>query len=418
MQEMISRLKHKFSTYRPIELAIIVNAIGINFMKFVPYGLSLLLLACLFEIIITKTARFELKSTISKKSVFILILPFLLAIFGLIFTTNFNKAFEDIGRLLPFLLFPLLLLCISNERKEQLNNLVLFGFILGLLFRFSFDFYESTLGYLEDYNIQIFFYSYLDADTNILAIITMFGVLYLLDYLLSITPKTFKSNLFFHVLILLLSLCILLLQSRIVILFFFTCLGIMFLINWRNKKKWSIFLTILFSGFMMLIPTFQGRFQVISTESKTIEKIEIPHDKEIEIETLPCMSSTQLRLNSIKATWRLIQKDLIFGVGTGDWRDELVQEYKISNMPCNAHEKTAPHNQYLRILLKNGLLGLIIFLVYLVYLFRVYRRKWSVGQLPFFITLILCGLGYDLIDVGSSAPFFAFFSSWLFFENT
>jgi len=418
MLKMITRLKQKFSTFRPIELAIIVNSIGLNFIKFIPYGLSLLILACLFETFIAKTARFELKSSVSKKSAFILVLPFLLAIFGLIFTTNFNKAFEDIGRLLPFLLFPLLLIFISNERKEKLNNLVLFSFILGLLVRFSIDFYESALGYFEDYNIQIFFYSYLDADTNILAIITMFGVLYLLDYMLSTTPKTFNSNLFFHGLILFLSLCVLLLQSRIVILFFFTCLGIMLLINWRNKKKWSIFLTILFSGFIMLIPTFQGRFQVISAESKTTEKMEIPEDKSIAIETLPCMSSTQLRLNSIKATWKLIQKNLIFGVGTGDWRDELVQEYTISDMPCNAHEKTAPHNQYLRILLKNGLLGLFIFFVYLVYLFQVYRRKLRMGQLPFFITLILCGLGYDLIDVGSSAPFFAFFSSWLFFENT
>jgi hypothetical protein len=86
-------------------------------------------------------------------------------------------------------------------------------------------------------------------------------------------------------------------------------------------------------------------------------------------------------------------------------------------MPCNAHEKTAPHNQYMRNLLKYGFIGLLIYLGYIFYFFRVFRVQPRYGQLPFLITLIFCGLGYDLLDVGSSAPIFAFFSTWLFFED-
>ena len=384
-------------------------------MKFVPFGLCLLLLACLFETFIVKTASIELKSSAAKKSLVVLSLPFLLAIFGLIFTANLNKAFEDISRLLPFILFPILLLCISNERKEKLNNLVLASFIFGLLIRFAMNFYESALGYLEDYNVLIFFYSYLDSDTNILAIVTMFGVLYLLDFMAVKSNLGIKTNSWIHGLVLFLSLCVLLLQSRIVILFFFASLGVLFIINWRNQKKWSILLTMLFSGLIMLIPEFQGRFQVISTESKSIKTIAVT--EKVQVENLPCMSSTQLRLNSLKTSWKIIQKNPFFGVGTGDWRDELVVEYIASNMPCNAHEQTAPHNQYLKTLLKYGVVGLLIYLGYLFYLYHVYRRNFRFGQLPFLITLIFCGLGYDLMDVGSSAPVLAFFSSWLFFEN-
>ena len=412
---MINSHKLKFTSFKPIELAIIVNAMGINFMKFVPFGLCLLLFACLFETLIVKTASIELKSSAAKKSLVVLSLPFLLAIFGLIFTANLNKAFEDISRLLPFILFPILLLCISNERKEKLNNLVLASFIFGLLIRFAMNFYESALGYLEDYNVLIFFYSYLDSDTNILAIVTMFGVLYLLDFMAVKSNLGIKTNSWIHGLVLFLSLCVLLLQSRIVILFFFASLGVLFIINWRNQKKWSILLTMLFSGLIMLIPEFQGRFQVISTESKPIKTIAVT--EKVQVENLPCMSSTQLRLNSLKTSWKIIQKNPFFGVGTGDWRDELVDEYIASNMPCNAHEQTAPHNQYLKTFLKYGVVGLLIYLGYLFYLYHVYHRNFRFGQLPFLITLIFCGLGYDLMDVGSSAPVLAFFSSWLFFEN-
>jgi O-antigen ligase len=129
------------------------------------------------------------------------------------------------------------------------------------------------------------------------------------------------------------------------------------------------------------------------------------------------MSSTELRYNSLKASWKIVKRNPIFGVGTGDWRDELMKEYIHSNMPCNAHEQTAPHNQYMRTLLKYGFIGLIIYLVYLFLLFKISRNRYRFGQIPFLLTLVLCGLGYDLMDVGSSAPVFAFFSTWLFLDK-
>jgi O-antigen ligase len=414
---MINRLKQEFALFKPIDLAVVINVVGLNFMKFVPFGLILLSMAFIYELSVSKSTSLDFKNQLNRKSFFVLTVPFVLAVMGLFFTTNFSKAFEDIGRLIPFVIYPFLLLSISGERKETLKKLVLFGFIAGLVIRFLLDFYESVSGYLYDYNIQIFFYSYLDADTNILAIITMFGVLYLLDFLNLTSRIALRQNFFLHSLILFLSTCVLLLQSRIVILFFFAGLGLLFIFHWKKKRKWSILLTAVFSGILMLIPAFQGRFQVIAAESQTITTTEATQSNAIPVENLPCMSSTQLRYNSLKATWKIIQENPVFGVGTGDWRDELVKEYNAADMPCNAHEKTAPHNQYMRTLLKYGFIGLLVYLGYIFYLFQVYRRRPRFGQLPFLITLIFCGLGYDLIDVGSSAPIFAFFSTWLFFED-
>ncbi len=415
---MLNKLKNKITTLSPIDFAIVINTIGLNFMKFVPFGLIILVLASIYEFFITKSASLHFKNRFFNKSFIILTIPFSLAILGLIFTSNFGKAFEDIGRLLPFIVFPILLSSVFGDRKEKLNKLVLLGFVIGLLIRFAIDFYESAQGYLYDYNIQIFFYSYLDADTNILAIITMFGVLYLLDFLTSRSQISVKQNVIIHSFIFFLSLYILLLQSRIVILFFFIGLLLLFILNRKKYRSSSILLTAFFSGLLMLIPAFQGRFQVVAAESQKINTtIEVSKSDSIPIENLPCMSSTQLRYNSLKTSWKIIKKNLVFGVGTGDWRDELVQEYIVSEMPCNAHEKTAPHNQYMRTLLKYGFVGLVIYLVYIFQLLKVYRRQLRYGQLPFLITLIFCGLGYDLLDVGSSAPIFAFFSTWLFFEG-
>jgi hypothetical protein len=411
----MNNLKTKISSFSVLDIAILINAIGLNFMKFVPIGLSILVLAWIYEVLIAKSFVPNFKD---KKSFFILSIPFLLAVFGLIHTSNFSKGFEDLGRLLPFLVFPILLLTLPKDQKNNLLTTVLFGYIFGLFIRFGFDFYESAIGYTYDYNIQIFFYTYLDSDTNILAIITLFAVLYLLDYLLSKNELSTKKSIGIHAIIFFLSLCVLLLQSRIVILFFFTALGILFLLNWKNKRKWSVFLTGVFCSLLMLIPVFQGRFQVVAAESEKLNSTDTTVVSDaVPIESLSCMSSTELRFNSLKSSWKIVLKNPVIGVGTGDWRDELVKEYIASDMPCNAHEQTAPHNQYMRTLLKYGIVGFVIYLFYIFKLYQFRKTNRRFGQIPFLLTLIFCGLGYDLIDVGSSAPVFAFFSTWLFFNE-
>lgn len=414
----MSNLKTKISSFRILDFAILINAIGLNFMNFVPFGLIILALAWLYESFVVKTAKLDFKSGAFKKSFLVLTIPFSLAVLGMIHTSNFSKGFEDLGRLLPFLAFPILLLSLPKERKKNLLTSVLFGFVFGLFIRFGLDFYESAIGYSYDHNIQIFFYSYLDSDTNILSILTLFVVLYLLDFSQTKPNLSTKKNVLVHAVILFLSLCILLLQSRIVILFFFVSLGILFLIYWKNKRKWSIFLTGALCSLLMLIPVFQGRFQVVAAESEKLNyKDTITVSETLPIESLPCMSSTELRFNSLKTSWKIFMKHPIFGVGTGDWLDELVKEYITSDMPCNAHEQTAPHNQYLRMLLKYGIIGFVIYLLYIYKLFRFIKSNRRFGQIPFLLTLIFCGLGYDLLDVGSSAPVFAFFSTWLFFDE-
>ena len=414
----MANLKTKFYSFLAIDVAILINAIGLNFIKFVPIGLIILLLAWLYESFIAKTINLDYKNKSLKKSLIILTIPFTLALLGLMHTSNLSKGFEDLSRLLPFLVFPFLLLSLPHDRKKKLLTTVLFGFTFGLFIRFGLDFYKSAIDYTYDYKIQNFFYTYLDSDTNIISIITLFSVLYLLDYLFSKNEISNRKNVLIHLIVLFLSFCILLLQSRLVILFFFVSLGIIFIIYWKNKQKWSIFITGIFCGLLMLIPVFKGRFQVVVTESKKLNTTDtnIVSDS-IPIESLPCMSSEELRFNSLKSSWKIFLQHPIIGVGTGDWRDELLKEYIDSNLQCNAHEQTAPHNQYLRTLLKYGILGFLIYLYYIFQLFHFSRSKQLFGQIPFLLTLIFCGLGYDLLDVGSSAPFFAFFSTWLFFDE-
>ena len=107
---MINRLKQEFALFKPIDLAVVINVVGLNFMKFVPFGLIMLSMAFIYELSVSKSTSLDFKNQLNRKSFFVLTVPFLLAVMGLFFTTNFSKAFEDIGRLIPFVIYPFLLL--------------------------------------------------------------------------------------------------------------------------------------------------------------------------------------------------------------------------------------------------------------------------------------------------------------------
>jgi O-antigen ligase len=415
---MYEKLKDYFGLLRPIEFAILINAFGISYLKFIPIGLTLLILTWIYELIISKSLIFEFKYLLKSSNFLLITSPFWLAIFGLIYSTNLTKGFEDLGRIIPFIAFPIIFLSFDEKRKNSLKYLLLFSFVFGIFFRFSINFYFSAIHYLNDSDFKHFFYAQLDKDTNIISILTLFGILFLHDYLLQKPNLCLKKNGLILVIISILCIWLLMLQSRIVILIFFITLGIFFIFHIRNKRKWNLVFSVVLSGLFMLIPAFQGRFQTVTSERENLSKNKrvtevLPTQN---VENLACMSSTELRYNSLKASWNIINRNKFIGVGTGDWLDELKLEYEKLKMPCNLHEETAPHNQYLRTALKFGITGLLIYFFYLFRLIRIGIKNRDIGQWPFLLTLVLCGFGYDLLDVGSSAPFFAFFSTWFFLQ--
>jgi len=73
-------------------------------------------------------------------------------------------------------------------------------------------------------------------------------------------------------------------------------------------------------------------------------------------------SSVVQRFVFLKSTWGIIKKNIFFGVGVGDAKDELFKYYK-ENVPNLSQESwKSTHNQYLYIWLTSGIVGLFMFL--------------------------------------------------------
>ena len=396
-----------------LEIAILINAAAIVFMHLFPFALLLLVIAWLRECWIRKYKG----SLIPTRIFFFALIPFGLTVFGLIYTTNFKQGLGDLGRMLPYLIFPVTLFAMEGNRRKKIESKVIAVFISGVIFRFLIDLYAATIRYLNGGNISDFFYAYLDHDTNIFSVLTLIGILLLLDWRVNGSNViSLKKLIGYYTVLCFLTVGLLLLQNRIVIVCYYLALAASFHYYWNRKNKFDVLLVGAFCSLLLLFPVFQGRFQVVSKETIQLGKKDMSVTRKDTL-SMNCMSSTSLRLNAVKTSVLILKQHPILGVGTGDWRDEMFSIYNQEKMPCNAKEHTAPHNQYLRIGVKNGFFGILIYFFFLFILLKKLVKYNRMGQFPFFLSLVLCGFGYDILDVGSSAPVFAFFSTWLFFTK-
>ena len=78
-----------------------------------------------------------------------------------------------------------------------------------------------------------------------------------------------------------------------------------------------------------------------------------------------------------------IGKSLLFGVGTGDYQDLLMDSYESISFKAGLKNKLNTHNQYLEEFLKTGILSGFTFIIIIAFLFRRSKKKQ-----PFYIYYI------------------------------
>jgi O-antigen ligase len=157
----------------------------------------------------------------------------------------------------------------------------------------------------------------------------------------------------------------------------------------------------LFSGGYYLSPAFQQR-------------INLTVDNLTDFKATKKQSSVGERLTFLINSLELTRKNLLIGVGTGDY----VQEYKKLNAQNSpAYRATDnPHNQYLRVSSQLGLLGLIVFLSIFYYLIQnslTTNYRFSNLHIAFPIFYLIIFLGDSYLQTNTTTLLFASFGGFL-----
>lgn len=129
----------------------------------------------------------------------------------------------------------------------------------------------------------------------------------------------------------------------------------------------------------------------------------------------PNGGSLSQRIEYTRASFYLIGKHPIFGVGTGDVSEAYRQAYDELHSPLEPQYRHRAHNQYLSITVGFGLVGLLLFLVTLFFPYCSEKRRRTYIYIIFLAIALLSMLPEDTLETQAGATWFALFNSLLIF---
>lgn len=343
-------------------------------------------------------------------------LIYLLYMVGLLYSSNFQYGWFDLEIKLSLFLFPLLFSTLDESAFDPAKiKFICKIFILGC-FTGSIILLIHALFSKLIYNTEnSFFYSRLSWSfhPSYLATYLTFAIAIIVDFMfLKYNKMTLQAKAGLMILILFFFTIVFLLSSKAGIgsLILITVLYILFVMFRKKMIKLSIGLIIIstfcFYAAFNLFPYVLMRFTKANI-STTLNESSMRSDT----------SSTPERLVIWQSSWEIIRQHFIFGVGTGDVKDELLKKYKEKNLQVIFEHKLNTHNQYLQTFVALGIIG---FLALLAMLILPAIRAIRIGNYLYFVFIIIFSFNIlveSMIEIQAGVVFFAFFNSFFFWTG-
>jgi O-antigen ligase len=118
------------------------------------------------------------------------------------------------------------------------------------------------------------------------------------------------------------------------------------------------------------------------------------------------------RVERWKLAVGIIKQSPVFGHGSGDELDLLKDSYFQHKLYTSYLFSLNAHNEYLSILIKNGIIGLLVYLFTLGYGFFVAWQKRDIVFTGFLLLITMLSFSENFLDVNKGIFFYAFFFSF------
>jgi O-antigen ligase len=382
----------------------------------------LILLFIIFFLYVSSKEKRSFSFPLNKKDVFYLTLPcayYLLCILGLAYTSNLKEGFYELDKKIMLVAFPVLFLSFSEELSSLKLQNILKAFLGGVvacgIISIALGFYNST----TVVNGEIFFrtavndvshergYSFLEQVTQggnyffgtyISPFLrTNYYGLYLsiasiLAFYFSVALKK-RRYIFIG---LFLFFILLLTDSRGPLISFLIGILLVSIVSVRNRfVKRSLPLIV---GVIVLTLSISPRTSLLFSDfNKIVSNVNF-HSKE----------SAELRLVVWESAIEVIRKNPLFGVGTGDRENAMLQSTMNKNKAAFEMKLNA-HNQYLEISIAFGIVGLLtLLLIIFAPLMQAIANQKHIFA-AFLIIISLNMLFESMLQVFQGIVFFSFF---------
>ena len=340
---------------------------------------------------------------------------YLLYILGLSYSTNMDYGLFDLEVKFSLFLFPLMFATAEPfYLQKETSTAILFFFIAGC-FTVTLLLYAHALYAFAAYHTEdAFYYTKLSwyFHPSYLAMYVTFAIAILAYWLLEAYP-VFNRYQLPGILLLIVHffIFIVFLNSKAGLIALFMVIFIYALLFVIVKRTWIygavtiVAAGLLFLGCLTLFPNVVERVRQSGSDIHAMDSAgKDPR-------------STAERIAIWKCSMEIISKHVIFGVGTGDVKDALMESYKEHQDVKILSQKLNAHNQYLQTFISLGIFGLILLLYMLFFpAIRAFRQK----DFLFMIFLAIFAVNImveSMLENQAGVIFYALFNALLFTFN-
>jgi O-antigen ligase len=367
----------------------------------------------LFILELMKRKSEVLNIPLQHKILFVLfILFFFWQVAGMLYSSNIRGGWRNIELHISLLIFPLLLVSpwdMIRQKTPMLLRLFAISTFSFLLICYGYAFYRSvglqngTLTFNPNLPVTTWLNYFYGLDfaifqhTSYLSMFTLFSVFIALEA--SFDSSGRRGIRFFWILIsIILLVSIYFLSSRALLLAAIIMIPVYLFQKYRRRNQ-SRYLGFVILGVMII-------FLTISLTNPRVNNY-LKWRSGREVGAVNLKDDRLIIWNSVN---NILKGNLIFGVGTGDIQDELNKEYLRSGNTKLAEANTNAHNQYMEVILENGLIGLILFLSVFSVMFYIAINEKNTLYFMFLLIVFFSFMFETMLNRLAGVSFFAIFS--------
>lgn len=340
---------------------------------------------------------------------------FFLTLVGTLYSLNKPEAFKELGMQITILLAPLIF-CLNPINLKKYRNNFFLAFSIGCVLVVSYLYLHSVL-VIVYYHLSLYtlftpafinhnFSQPIGMHATYLAMQVASGLIYLLC--LVIKERSHRHRVFYLVCCAILTAGVIQLGSRAVFiaLFLIVNLGVpFFLLNYNRRIRFALLiipLSLLVIGVIYGFNNFKYRY---------VTELE----KDLSTETTTEVTDTRL------ARWNLAlgiaAKSPLIGYGAGSEITVLKEGYFRKKYFHSYMSELNAHNQFISILIKFGITGLLVFLATLYYGFRVSLKENDILLFAFLFVIATVCFSENIIDRDKGIYFYSIFFSLLIYSD-
>jgi len=348
-------------------------------------------------------------------SMFVLQSVFFVTVFSTFYAVNKSTGYNEWGKQITILLFPLVF-CLSSFDLKKYRSSLLLCFSLVCTATIAYLYFDA-LHIIRHYKLPfstIFSAAFVNHNfsepINMHATFLSMQVVIALVYLLSvlIKQKSLNYKAFYITCIFILFAGLIQLCSKSVFFCLFLVINVaipFFLLDGHKRRNFMMItasVSIILIAGILNSGTFRERYV---------------SDLKSDLTDATIGETTESRLARWRVTGELISTHPIIGYGAGS-EVSLLQNAFYEKKYYNSflHQLNA-HNQYLSFLLKSGIIGLLIYIATLIAGFRMAFKRKDLLFFTFMLLIAIVSTSEDILDVDKGVIFYAFFFSFFSFSS-